>query len=107
MEVRTIRVIWPITGTASENAGSSIRSNQPKGSSLSCGKAPATGSLQMKAITSKSANQQEGVARKMTEENRMMWSGQRLRNRGAMMTKGKENRSAEMRTKKVRWRIRG
>ena len=77
-----MRVNWPITGTASETAGSAMRRIQPTGLSKNEGNGPAAGSqlrFTKNSRISKTASQKDGVATHTMLMTRMSWSGQRSR----------------------------
>ena len=60
-----------MTGTPSENAGSSMRANQPLGSVLKSGSLPETGSVPWNARMSRTASQNDGVAMQAIEMTRI------------------------------------
>ena len=74
MAVRTMRVIWPVRGTASAMAGMIMRPMYPPKLVSGLGRAPDAGSRCMKdenTRMSRTASQNDGVARPAIESRRM------------------------------------
>ena len=84
MDVRMMRVIWPVSGTARAMPGIAMRASHPPGSCVSAGRAPEAGSrcsVEENSRMNSTDSQNDGVAMQAMEKMRMTWSGQRSRYR--------------------------
>ena len=110
MEVRTTRVSWPVTGTASEKAGSAMRASQPCGSTKKSGSLPEAGSIwsvEENSRMSRTASQNDGVAMQAMEKMRITWSGHLSRYSAEMTPRMTAKNTAMMRPRKVSCSVTG